>query len=346
MERKINVAVVGAGLWGKTHIEMFQSEARANVTWVCDANLAVAEAVREKFAIERCTENYQEMLDDPAVDAVIIASPAFSHASIGLDVLQSQKHLLIEKPMAIHPGEVAALTAAARAHPELVILEGSCRHSRLNPKFEFIKSFIESGKLGRIYHIHHVHLSQETFVEYNPNGTWAMDKRWSGGGPIMDWGEYDLSFHLGILADTPVLKTVRSFTIGGLRNLEKLAPIVNVEMHAAAYMEFYQGITYYYERGAGVHGKTLCETRIQGTKGGLHFYYPTWEKNTVDYFYSDESPCRQELVVDMTNHPAQDNSLLVSHFLDCLEGKAQPKMTVELASKHLNILFNILNVTM
>jgi predicted dehydrogenase len=66
----------------------------------------------------------------------------------------------------------------------------------LNPKYTFIKNLIDSGKLGDIYYIHHNHLGQGTFVEYNPNGAWAMDKRYAGGGPFMDWGEYDLSFHL------------------------------------------------------------------------------------------------------------------------------------------------------
>jgi len=259
-------------------------------------------------------------------------------------VLQAGKHLLIEKPMAVSREEVNAIVEEVAAHPNLVVLEGSCRHSRLNPKFTFIKDFIDSGKLGRIYHIHHNHLGQDTFVEYNPNGAWAMDKRLAGGGPFMDWGEYDLSFHLGILGDRPELETVHAFTITGLRDLRKLAPVVDIEMHGAAYMEFDGGLTYYYERGAGVHGETRCETRLYGTQGGLHFYYTTWEPKTIEYFYSNDKPEKEVLTVDMGKHPAHDNIPFVAHFLDCLEGKARPLMPVSLAAKHLDILFNILKI--
>jgi predicted dehydrogenase len=271
-----------------------------------------------------------------------VASPPGSHVATAVDVLRAGKHLLIEKPMAVNREQLAAIVAEAAAHPELVALEGSCRHSRLNPKFTFIKSLIDSGKLGHIYHIHHIALGQGTFVEYNPNGAWAMDKRYAGGGPFMDWGEYDLSFHLGILGDRPELKKVHSFTITGLRDLSKLAPVVDIEMHGAAYMEFGDGLTYYYERGAGVHGETQCETRLYGTKGGLRFYYTAWEAKTVEYYHAEDKPAKEVLTIDMGKHPSHDNIPFVAHFLDCLEGKAQPMMPVSLAAKHLNILFDIL----
>ena len=51
MDRNSNVAVIGAGMWGRTHIEMFQAESRANVNWVCDLNFASVEATCEKFGV-------------------------------------------------------------------------------------------------------------------------------------------------------------------------------------------------------------------------------------------------------------------------------------------------------
>jgi predicted dehydrogenase len=341
MPKKFNIAVIGAGMWGKTHISMLQTESRAAVTWIYDLNTDVAKAAQEKFHI-KAAQAIHQILDDPALDAVVIASPPFTHVPIALDVLRAGKHLVIEKPMAIHREEAAIFVAEVAAHPGLVVLEGSCRHSRLNPKFTFIKSMIDNGKLGDIYFIHHNHLGQGTFVEYNPNGTWAMDKRYAGGGPFLDWGEYDLSFHLGILGDRPQLKEIHAFTVTGLRDMRKLAPVADVEMHGAAYMEFDNGLTYYYERGAGVHGETKNETRIYGTKGGLHFSYTTWESNAIEYFQVTDKPERETLTVDMSSHPSHDNQAFVSHFLDCLEGKAQPMMPVTLAAKHLSILFDLI----
>jgi predicted dehydrogenase len=240
--------------------------------------------------------------------------------------------------------DLDAVVAAAEAHAELVVLEASCRHARLQPKFRFVKEMIDSGKLGTVYHVHHNHLSRTTFVEYNPAGTWGVNKALAGGGPFIDWGVYDLSFHLGLFGDVPQLKSVRSFTKNGLHDVSKFAPIADVEQHGAAWMEFDTGLTYYYERGAGVHGETDCETRIYGTKGGLRLHFPTWESKTVEFFYEENgTPKKEVYAVDMSAHPPDDDVPLVAHFLDCLEGRAKPMMPVQLAAKHMDILFKILS---
>jgi predicted dehydrogenase len=80
------------------------------------------------------------------------------------------------------------MVEAVERAPDRIVLKASCRHTRLTRKFEFIKSIIDSGELAEIYHIHHNHLSRTTFVEWNPSGTWAMNKILAGGGPFIDWG--------------------------------------------------------------------------------------------------------------------------------------------------------------
>jgi len=203
---------------------------------------------------------------------------------------------------------------------------------------------IESGRLGKIYHIHHNHLYPMTFIEYNPKGAWAMKKATAGGGPFFDWGVYDLSFHLGVLGDKPELKSMQKFHRGDLRDLSSLAPGTDIEQHGAAWMEFGDGLTYYYERGAGVFCDVANETRIYGTKGSLRFSFTTWDSPTVDLYANDadNNPIHETLTVDMSAQPGNDNIPFVEHFLDCLEGKAEPMMPVERAAKHLDILFKIL----
>ncbi|RPI23165.1 MAG: gfo/Idh/MocA family oxidoreductase [Chloroflexota bacterium] len=336
------IGVAGAGMWGKIHIDMLKQSGRARVKWVCNRSLESSWAAAAEMGIERAARDFGEITQDPEVDVVVIASPPYTHAAMTVDALRHGKHVLLEKPLALNPGEAAAIVAEAEKHPELVVLEGSGRHTRLNPKFLFVKSLIDSGRLGRIYHIHHNHLMQGTFIEYNPKGAWAMDRALAAGGPVMDWGEYDLSFHLGLLDDKPELCSLKSFSIGGLRSLGEAAPNVDVEMHAAAYMEFSGGLSYYYERGAGVHLETRCETRLYGTQGGLRFYYTTWEPNTVELFYAGEKPAREVFEVDMSGYPANDNLPFLAHFFDCLDGKAEPVMPVALAAKHFEILYKIL----
>jgi predicted dehydrogenase len=237
---------------------------------------------------------------------------------------------------------VGRIVRAVEAAPDRIVLEASCRHTRLNRKFPFVKGLIESGKLGEVYHIHHNHLKRATFLEHNPKGKWAMDKKLAAGGPFADWGVYDLSFHLGLLNDAPQLKSLRRFTRNDLRDMSNLVEHSDVEQHGAAWMEFDTGLTYYYERGSGVHAEVPNETRIHGTKGGLRFQFPTWDSNEIEFYSVENGDPRNEVfTVDMTDAP-DDGLAIAAHFLDCLDGKAEPLMTVQLAAKHMEILFRIM----
>jgi predicted dehydrogenase len=123
MTRIFNIGVIGAGMWGKTHISMFQEEGRATVTWIYDANPTVAKATQDKFRIKNVAREIGEMLDDPQLDAVVVASPPSSHVAIGIQVLRANKHLLIEKPMAVNREETLAIVTETTMHPNLVVLE-------------------------------------------------------------------------------------------------------------------------------------------------------------------------------------------------------------------------------
>jgi predicted dehydrogenase len=333
--KKYNIGIIGAGMYGKVLIRWLQQDDRANVIWVNSAREETTKSAAEECGIAK-------VLADPQVDAVVIATPPYLHAEQLSAALAAGKHVLIEKPLAESTSSVRQMVAAVEQAPGQIVLEASCRHTRLTRKFQFIKSIIDSGKLGKMYHIHHNHLARGTFVEWNPKGAWAMNKMLAGGGPFIDKGVYDLSFHLGLFHDEPQLKSVRSFSRNDLRDVSELVEFSDVEQHGAAWLEFDTGLTYYYESGAGVHAETPNETRLYGTKGGLRFQFPAWDSREVEFFHAENGEPRKEVfTVDMSDAP-DDSLALTAHFLDCLDGKAQPLMTVERAAKHMEILFKIL----
>ena len=341
--KKYNLGIIGAGMYGKVLMHCFQQDERANITWVNSASEATTRSAAEEFGIEKWTLEYRDILADPTVDTVVIATPPYLHAEQLTAALSAGKHVLIEKPLAESMESVKKILDAVEQTPNLVVLDASCRHTRLTRKFQFIKAMIDNGQLGEIYHIHHNHLSRSTFIEWNPNGAWAMNRELAGGGPFIDWGVYDLSFHLGLLDDVPQLKSLRSFSRNDLRDLSRLVEFSDVEQHGAAWLEFDTGLTYYYERGAGVHAETPNETRLDGTKGGLRFQFPSWDSNEVEFFYTENGEPRKEtLTIDASDAP-DDSLALTSHFLDCLDGKVEPLMPVRRAAKHMEILFGILN---
>lgn len=339
---KYKLGIIGAGMYGKVLMRCLQQDPRAEIVWVNSASEATTQAAAEEFGIEKWTLDYRDVLADPTVDAIIIATPPYLHAEQLTVALDAGKHVLLEKPMAESLRSVNQMVEAVEQAGDKIVLGASCRHTRLTRKFQFVKSFLESGRLGEVYHIHQNHLARTTFMEWNPNGAWAMNKMLAGGGPLIDFGVYDLSFHLGLLDDVPQLTSLRSFSRNDLRDVSKLVAFSDVEQHGAAWLEFDTGLTYYYERGAGVHCETPNETRLYGTTGGLQFQFPSWDSNEVEFFYTENGDPRKEiLTVDMTEAP-DDSLALTTHFLDCLDGKAEPLMSVQRAAKHIEILYKIL----
>ncbi len=343
MSKKPTIGLIGAGMIGDVHIENIRKDGRADVTWIAARTEITLQSKLNKYQIEHGTLDYREMLKDDSLDALIIASPPHTHLPMLKDALAAGKHVLLEKPMVTNRQEVIELVAEVEKYPDILVLECSCRHARLQPKFRFIKQMIDDGKLGEVYHIHHNHLMRGTFIEYNPAAEWAHQKKLSGGGPFIDWGVYDLSFHLGLLNDVPQIQEVRSFTRNGLKHFSDSNFKSDVEEHGAAYLEFDTGLTYYYERGSGVHAEVPNETRIYGTKGSLRFGFCSWDSPEVEFFTFDNNgnEVTGKITVDMISH-TDDNFEMTRHFIDCLVNDVEPHMTVTLAAKHLDILFRIL----
>ncbi|MCJ7715937.1 MAG: Gfo/Idh/MocA family oxidoreductase [Anaerolineales bacterium] len=345
MKNKPKIGVIGVGMIADVHIECIKKDGRGEVTWISSRTEKTLQTKLQKFSIPNGSLDYRKMLSDPELDGVIIASPPFTHLQIVKDILKSGKHILLEKPMVTLPDELNSLIKIILDFPNQMILECSCRHTRLQPKFKFIKQMIDSCEIGDIYHIHHRSLSRSTYIEYNPAAIWAHQKALGGGGPFMDQGVYDLSFHLGLLNDKPQIESIRSFTRSGLKTYQIPDFHSDIEEHGAAWMTFDTGLTYYYERGIGVPCIVPNITTIHGTRGCLRFGYNSWDPPEVDYFYTSEGEEKHAVLTIPIPEDHDDNQALITHFLDVLIGGKKPIMTVELAAKHLQILFQILETS-
>ncbi|NRA38142.1 MAG: Gfo/Idh/MocA family oxidoreductase [Planctomycetes bacterium] len=280
----IQIGIIGGGMIAQAHMNNIKKDKRVAVRWVADISEEALRKSQKAFDVPYGCTNYKDMLKDEDLDACIVCTPPSTHKTIGFDVMRAKKHLLLEKPLATTVKDCEALVAEAKKHPRLKISGCSARHARLNPKYEFVKKIIDSGKIGDVYHIHHQTTSRQGRggIEYNPNAKWFLDRKIAGGGPLFDWGVYDLSFHLGIIGQ-PKLLGIESFAVNGL---DKLFPTGkgHVEEHGGAWMKFKGGLTYYWERGSNAHMENDGFTKIYGSKGGLKFIYTTWAGGEVEFF--------------------------------------------------------------
>lgn len=330
---KHRVGIIGAGMYGKVIGKALLADGRAEIAWTCSAGADTAGSAAAELGAARWTTDYRELLRDETVEAVAIATPPWLHEEQLAAALAAGKHVLLEKPMSTGAASARRMAEAARARPELLVLEASCRHTRLGPKFAIAKAAIDSGRIGEVYHIHHVCLTRRTFIEWNPRGAWAMRRATAGGGPLFDMGVYDLSFHLGLLGDSRELLARKGMAVRGIRDVSALAPGADVEQHAAAWMEFSGGLSYYYERGSGTHFDETNESRIHGSKGSIRLSWTGWDKPEVEIY---SAAGEREIVV--AEPSPGDDLLMARHFIDCLEGGTKPAISLEAAARHIAIL--------
>jgi predicted dehydrogenase len=326
--KKMNIGIVGGGMIGEVHIRTLQADGRADISWLATRNTQALKKLSDKYKIRNITTNYKEMLKDESLDAVLVATPPFTHLEIGREIIRSKKNLIMEKPLVSNLNDLKKFEKLVSQNKNLLIMECSARHARLQPKFPYIKKMISNGTIGDIYHIEHRHLTHGLFIEYNPWGTWALKKKLAGGGPFMDWGVYDLSFHLGLFDDKLILKSIKTFTKKNIRTDYKS----DIEQHGAALMEFSNGVTYYYERGSGVAAEYPNETVIYGTNGSVKFGFCSWDSNVVELTLKGRNGKLRTMIrkVNMSNHRG-DNEVFASHVIDCLMGTAKPELPVSTA---------------
>ncbi len=343
-QNSYNIGVIGAGWIAKAHMGFLQQTGRADITWLAARNPENLEKVRAGFDIPNKTSDYRDILKDPAVEVVLIATPPDTHREMFIQALKAGKHVLLEKPMALSQEELDEMIQVKAQYPELVAMECSGRHSRLNPKFTLVKEMISSGKLGEVYHIHHQSVNRQNRpgIEFHPVAKWFLDRSRAGGGPLFDWGVYDLSFHLGVLEDRPQLEAVESVQLkSGLDDVDPETDVYDVEEHLMVSMRLSGGITYYWERGANAHVEVPNETRIYGTRGGLKLAYCTWDDPELSFFDLDgEGKARQVRII--RECPTEEDGYYLSrHLIDVLDGKEQPVVTLETAKKHMEIILKI-----
>jgi predicted dehydrogenase len=150
------MAVIGAGYWGPNLIRNIRTVATADLRWVCDLDRERAERAIGPRSTVGVTDAIEDVLDDAAVTAVAIATPAATHLDIGLACIESGKHVMIEKPLALSSGDAEKLVAAAR-DAEVVLM---CDHTYCyTPAVRKIRALVHEGALGDLQYVDSVRIN-------------------------------------------------------------------------------------------------------------------------------------------------------------------------------------------
>ena len=147
---RLAIGVIGCGHWGPNHIRVFSELERSDVLACADCSGARLDRIRQRFPGVRRTTDHRELLDDDAIDAVVIATPTNTHAAIAADALRAGKHVLVEKPICSSSDEARELGALASISGRVLMVG----HVFLfNNGIRRLREMVVSGELGRVQYL-------------------------------------------------------------------------------------------------------------------------------------------------------------------------------------------------
>jgi predicted dehydrogenase len=149
--RKVpNVAVVGLGYWGPNLLRVLIERTDVNVSYMCDSDEERLIRFRRRYPGVRTTTDLDEILDDPEVDGVLLATPVYTHYDLAYRCLQAGKHTFVEKPLAPSTAQASELIDFS-ARQGVVLM---CGHTFLySPPVRTVKHLIDNDELGDLYFV-------------------------------------------------------------------------------------------------------------------------------------------------------------------------------------------------
>ena len=152
----IGVAVVGAGYWGPNLVRNFQAVPGFRLRWLCDLDVERAQKVLGGYSTVQVSADLDEVLADPEVQAVAIATPAGTHLPIAMMALRAGKHVLVEKPLAATYDEGRELVDEAERRGLTLM----CDHTYCyTPAVLRIRELLASGELGELHFLDSVRIN-------------------------------------------------------------------------------------------------------------------------------------------------------------------------------------------
>jgi len=320
----IRVAVVGAGYWGPNLIRNFAACPDTHLVAVCDRDgCRLAKAIAGYPGVEAIPE-FDDLLGRTDIDAIAIATPVSTHASMGMAALNAGKHVLIEKPLAASVADAEKLVETAKKADRILMVDHTYVYSGPVQK---IKQILDAGELGDLYFVDSVRINLGLF-QHDVNVVW-------------DLAPHDLSILDHLVGDLP-----RSLSAFGTCHADNLREIEDV---AYLNLDFSGGLL------ASLHVNWLSPVKVR------HFIIGGSRKSIV---YDDLNPTEKVKVYDRgitlngdiearrgvlvsyrtgdvwSPHIPQDEPLarMVSHFAECILESKQPLTSGEAGLRVVKIL--------
>jgi predicted dehydrogenase len=189
----VRVGIIGAGAVSDYHhVPGIRLDPRAVLAGACDPNEALLAKRKSDWGIDYVTTSYEEMCASPDIDAVIIATPNYTHKPIALAAAKHRKHMMAEKPLGLNAQEVRAMYHAAR---DAGVVHMTAFTYRFAPNMRFMKHLVTSGQLGDPRHFR-----SQRFLDWpETSWGWRQYKATAGAGDLFDMTIHRIDFAIDLM---------------------------------------------------------------------------------------------------------------------------------------------------
>ncbi|HVV20225.1 MAG TPA: Gfo/Idh/MocA family oxidoreductase [Pseudonocardiaceae bacterium] len=185
--QRLGLAVIGAGYWGPNLVRTAQLTPGLRLDHLCDLDVARARGVLGEYSTVRATATLAEVLDDPDVAAVAVATPAATHLAVAKAALEAGKHVLVEKPLAANLDDGRDLVELADRSGLVLMLDHTYCYT---PAVAHLRELVRGGGIGDVQYVDSVRINLG-IVQSDVDVLW-------------DLAPHDLSIFLSVLPDDVV----------------------------------------------------------------------------------------------------------------------------------------------
>ncbi len=164
------IGMIGAGRWGSNWIRTLASLPGVELRWCCDVSPVSLDRVKQQFPAVKTTTRLTDLLDDPTLDGIVIATIAPTHFDVAQQALNAGKHVMVEKPMTLTTADSATLCDLAQRRGRVLMVGHLLEY---HPIIRHIRGMIDSGELGDVYYLYSQRLNLGT-VRTDENAWWSL----------------------------------------------------------------------------------------------------------------------------------------------------------------------------
>ena len=205
---KFRAAVVGLGM-GTAHMKAFYQNPQVVLAAIAGKEVDRLAVLAKEFNVEKTATDWQDLVDDPTIDIISIATPNALHHPIAVAALKAGKHVFCEKPLAITAEQAEDMVTTAKANNR--ILEVAFNYRR-REDIATARELVASGKLGRVYHSR---ISWKRRAGIPGLTSWFTSANLAGGGAAIDLGPHIIDSLFYMLGE-PRVVAVSAVTYGEL----------------------------------------------------------------------------------------------------------------------------------